>query len=153
MKDLVFLGFSPVLLPVLLPFFRHTKLSDRWVFKKKIFNFGLKVVVEKCVGCFLVYLFYFFFGGGGVIKKWSIHDSLRTHCYPYFSVFWWLKRVYARNSCQKRCNTHYSAATPNNVNEKVIFKNSAPFSNCRSRINNTQVDDAHDIDAVISCII
>ena len=36
---------------------------------------------------------------------------------------------------------------PNNVaNKKVIFKNCAPFANCISRINNTQVDDAHNID-------
>ena len=39
---------------------------------------------------------------------------------------------------------------PNNAaNKKVIFKNCAPFSKCISRINKTQVDDAHDIDVVI----
>ena len=38
----------------------------------------------------------------------------------------------------------------NNVNKKVIFKNYAPFPNCISRVNNTQVDDAHDIDVVMS---
>ena len=38
---------------------------------------------------------------------------------------------------------------PNNsASEKVIFTNYAPFTNCKSRINNTQVDDAHDIDVV-----
>ena len=43
-----------------------------------------------------------------------------------------------------------AAATPvNNTNEKVIFKNCAPFTNCISEINNTQVDDAQDIDIVI----
>ena len=31
---------------------------------------------------------------------------------------------------------------------KVIFKNCAPFTNGISRINNTHVDDAHDIDVV-----
>ena len=35
------------------------------------------------------------------------------------------------------------------ANKKVIFKNCAPFTNCIIRINNTQVDDAHDIDTVI----
>ena len=35
------------------------------------------------------------------------------------------------------------------VNKKVIFRNCAPFTNCIIRINNTQVDDAHDIDTVI----
>ena len=34
-------------------------------------------------------------------------------------------------------------------NRKVIFKNCAPFTNCISEINNTQVDNAKDIDIVI----
>ena len=33
-----------------------------------------------------------------------------------------------------------------NTNKKVIFKNFAPFSNCISEINNTQVDNAKYID-------
>ena len=33
--------------------------------------------------------------------------------------------------------------------KKVIFKTCAPFINCINRINNTQVDDAHDIDLVM----
>ena len=41
-----------------------------------------------------------------------------------------------------------TAAAPNNVNKKVIFKNCASFTNCISRINNMQVDDAHDIAVV-----
>ena len=32
---------------------------------------------------------------------------------------------------------------------KVIFKNCLPFTNCISRINNTQLDHAQDIDVVI----
>ena len=31
----------------------------------------------------------------------------------------------------------------------VIFKNCAPFTNCISKINNTQVDNAKDIDIVM----
>ena len=42
-----------------------------------------------------------------------------------------------------------TAATPNNTNKKVTFKNCAPFINCISKINNTQVDDAHDIDVLM----
>ena len=38
----------------------------------------------------------------------------------------------------------------NAANKKVIFKNCAPFINCINRINNIQVDDAHDIDVVMS---
>ena len=33
--------------------------------------------------------------------------------------------------------------------KKVIFKHCVPFTNCISKINNTQVDDAHDIDVVM----
>ena len=42
------------------------------------------------------------------------------------------------------------AAAPNNRNTKVIFKNCAPFTNSISEINDTHLDDAHDIDAVMS---
>ena len=39
---------------------------------------------------------------------------------------------------------------PNNSdNKKVILKNCVPFTNCISRTNNTQVDNAPDIDVVI----
>ena len=37
----------------------------------------------------------------------------------------------------------------NNNNKKVIFKNFAPFTNCISEINNTQIDNAKDIDIVM----
>ena len=33
--------------------------------------------------------------------------------------------------------------------KKVIFKNCAPFTDCISKINNTQVDNAKDIDIVM----
>ena len=45
-------------------------------------------------------------------------------------------------------NTAAAAADPNNRNKKVIFKNCAPFSNCISKINNTQVDNAEYLDIV-----
>ena len=45
--------------------------------------------------------------------------------------------------------TAVADADTNNTNEKVIFKNSAPFTNCISEINNTQVDNAKDIDIVM----
>ena len=37
----------------------------------------------------------------------------------------------------------------NNTNKKVVFKNCAPFTNCMSEINNTQVDNAKDSDIVM----
>ena len=40
-------------------------------------------------------------------------------------------------------------AAANNTNKKVIFKNCALFTNCISEINNTQIDNAKDIDIVI----
>ena len=46
-------------------------------------------------------------------------------------------------------NTAAADATVKNTNKKVIFKNCAPFSNCISEINNTQVDNAKDIDIVM----
>ena len=46
-------------------------------------------------------------------------------------------------------NTAAQGAVANNTNKKVIFKNCAPFTNCISEINNTQIDNAKDIDIVM----
>ena len=46
-------------------------------------------------------------------------------------------------------NTSAQGAAANNTNKKVIFKNCAPFTNCISEINNTQIDNAKDIDIVM----
>ena len=46
-------------------------------------------------------------------------------------------------------NTAGDKAKANNTNKKLIFKNCAPFTNCISKINNTQVDNAKDIDIVM----
>ena len=46
-------------------------------------------------------------------------------------------------------NTVREGQPNNHTNKKVILQNCAPFTKCISRINNTQVDDAHDIDVVI----
>ena len=47
-------------------------------------------------------------------------------------------------------NTAAADPDANNINKKVIFKNCAPFINCISEINNTQIDNAKDIDIVMS---
>ena len=47
-------------------------------------------------------------------------------------------------------NTAAADADGNNTNKKVIFKNCAPFINCISEINNTQVNNAKDIDIVMT---
>ena len=46
-------------------------------------------------------------------------------------------------------NTAAPDADANNTNKKVIFKNCAPFTKCTSEINNTNIDDAKDIDIVM----
>ena len=47
-------------------------------------------------------------------------------------------------------STAAADADTNNTNEKVIFKNCAPFTNCINEIiNNTQVDNAKDIDILM----
>ena len=45
-------------------------------------------------------------------------------------------------------NTAVADVDASNANEKVIFKNCAPFINCISEINNTQADNAKDIGIV-----
>ena len=46
-------------------------------------------------------------------------------------------------------NTAAADADANSTNKKLIFKKCAPFTNCISEINNTQVDNAKDIDIVM----
>ena len=42
-----------------------------------------------------------------------------------------------------------AGAAVNNTNKKVIFRNSAPFADCITETNNTQIDDAQKTDVVI----
>ena len=46
-------------------------------------------------------------------------------------------------------NTAGAGNAANNTNKKVVFKNCAQFTNCISKINNTQVDNAEKIDVVM----
>ena len=46
-------------------------------------------------------------------------------------------------------DTSVAGAAANNTNKKVIFRNCVPFTNCISRITNTQVDNSKDIDVVM----
>ena len=41
------------------------------------------------------------------------------------------------------------AANPNNHDNDVVFKNCAPFTDCISEINNTQIDNAKGINVVM----
>ena len=46
-------------------------------------------------------------------------------------------------------NTVAADADANNTDKKVIFKNCAPFTDCITKINNTQVDNSKDIGIVM----
>ena len=46
-------------------------------------------------------------------------------------------------------NNAGAGAAANNIGKKVIFENCAPFTNCISKINNTQKDNAEYIDLVM----
>ena len=46
-------------------------------------------------------------------------------------------------------STAGQSAAANNTNEKVLFKNCAPPTSCITKINNTQVEDAENIDIVM----
>ena len=41
------------------------------------------------------------------------------------------------------------AMNANNNHKELVFKNCAPFTDCISEINNTQIDNAKDIDLVM----
>ena len=45
-------------------------------------------------------------------------------------------------------NTAAAGADANNTNKKVISKSCAPFTSCKSKTNNTQIDNAEHIDIV-----
>ena len=46
-------------------------------------------------------------------------------------------------------NTGAAYVNANNFNKKVIFKNFEPFTDCKSEINNVEIDNAKDIDTVM----
>ena len=66
------------------------------------------------------------------------------------SSFWDYKDAYLHaKGTIAVSNTSAEGATPNIRSKKVIFKSCAPIINCRGQVNSTQVDDAHDIGAVM----
>ena len=68
---------------------------------------------------------------------------LKSKLCDYSDAYILVKRTISVN------NTAAAGAGANNTNKKVIFKNCAPFTNCISEINNTQIDNAKDIDIVM----
>ena len=69
---------------------------------------------------------------------------LKSSLCDYSDAYFFVKGTISVN------NAAAAGAAVNNTNKKVIFKNCAPFTNCISEINNTQVDNAKDIDIVMS---
>ena len=70
-------------------------------------------------------------------------SMLKSSLCDYSDAYILVKRTITVN------NTAAADADANNTNKKVIFKNCAPFTNYISEINNTQVDNAKDIDIVM----
>ena len=68
---------------------------------------------------------------------------LKSNLCDYSDVYILVKGTISVN------NTAAAGATVNNINKEVIFKTCAPFTNCISEINNTQIDNAKDIDIVM----
>ena len=79
-----------------------------------------------------------------VNKKISFKTSmLRSRLCDYTDANILVKGKISVNS------TAAADADANNTNKKVILKNCAPFTDCISKINNTQIDYAKDTDIVM----
>ena len=79
-----------------------------------------------------------------LINKLDLKTALlRSSLCDYSEAYILVKRNITFN------NTAGAGAAPNNINKKVIFKNCAPFTNCISKINNTQIDNVEYIDIVM----
>ena len=95
-------------------------------------------------------------------KKWvEMNDDLRKEYSPNKQIG--LKTAMLRSSLCDYSDAYIlvkgsitvndtagAGAAANNTNKKVIFKNCAPFTNCRRKINNTRIDNAEYIDRVMS---
>ena len=68
---------------------------------------------------------------------------LKSSLCDYSDAYILVKRTITVN------NTTAADADANNTNKKVIFKNCAPFTDCIGEINNTQVDNAKDLDILM----
>ena len=68
---------------------------------------------------------------------------LRSSLYDYSDAYILVKGNITVN------NTAADGADANNEKKKVIFKNCAPFTNCVSKMNNADIDNARYIDIVM----
>ena len=66
------------------------------------------------------------------------------------------KKTFTANDFEAPNNTAANATATNNANnnafgeKKLVFKNNAPFINCISKINGVKIDNAEDLDVVMS---
>ena len=70
-------------------------------------------------------------------------STLRSSLYDYSDAY-----IFAKGNITVN-NTAADGAAANNTNKEVIFKNCAQFTNCISKINNTDIDNAKYIDIVM----
>ena len=68
---------------------------------------------------------------------------LKSSLFDYSDAYILVKRTITVN------NTAAADADANNANKRVIFKNCAPFTDCKSEINNVEIDNAKDIDIIM----
>ena len=68
---------------------------------------------------------------------------LKSSLFDYSDAYILVKRTITVN------NTAAADADANNANKKVILKNCAPFTDCKSEINNVEIDNAKDIDIIM----
>ena len=59
----------------------------------------------------------------------------------------------ASNNTQAVATATNIANTNNVINEKLAFKNSAPFISCVSKINNVLINNTDDLDVICLCTI
>ena len=76
-------------------------------------------------------------------KKWYVIDSETTGAYSHENPIKFLKKTIEPSLCDYSdvyiLVTGYITATPNNAATQAVFKNCAPFKDCRTEINNTFV--------------
>ena len=68
---------------------------------------------------------------------------LKSSLFDYSDAYILVKRTITVN------NTAAADADANNANKKLILKNCAPFTDCKSEIDNVEIDNAKDIDIIM----
>ena len=81
-------------------------------------------------------------------KSWGMYNvskqikfqtsTIRSNLFDHSKAY-----IYAKGTITVQ-NTEAATAS-NNINQKIIFKNCSPFTNCIGETNYTQTDNAHDI--------